>query len=217
MWGSVFVRLCPFSSSLCSLVCERNELAPKPLPKNFSLTTSTGLAVLKKARNEFSAELASAPPPGNACLLFADDCANKRPKPPPRATRGQNDEMRSNAEAIAVAVSVGGEQVGIVVLRHVKTTDAVFIEYESENCKHVLRLLRESGFNEVPYTHDQTLPKGIRKRGGGYLVVHTAAGGHHKYVKSSSFEHAMETQAQLLLTGESGPDEPTMSPDGSGR
>ena len=46
-----FVMINPINTSLVRLVCVDNEFAPKPVPNNFSLTHSVGLAKLIELRN----------------------------------------------------------------------------------------------------------------------------------------------------------------------
>ena len=54
--GDVFVRVIPSSTSLVGLICEENQHAPNPLPKNFSLTKAVGYQALIKLRNTTQAQ-----------------------------------------------------------------------------------------------------------------------------------------------------------------
>lgn len=197
--GNTFVRLSPSNSSLCALVCEDNPLAPVPTPKNFSLTCSTGLATLKKMRNKAQAEsMSSTSSPENACSLFGDDCDKQKKRPRTLHTRDQLNELRKAHDTLTVAMPVGGENVDIVVLRPVHPNDMVAVEYSANCIGHVVKLLREGGFDEVSYQRDVTLPKGIRKRGMSFMVVHKRVDGTERYVTCKTIERAIATQANLI-------------------
>ena len=201
--GCTFIRLCPSNSSLCALVCEDNPKAPFPTPKNFSLTCSTGLANLKKMRNRAQAvSMSSTSSPEKVCSLFGDDGDTPRKRQRTLHTRDQLTELRKAHDTLTVTMPLGDEHVDIVILRPVHPNDIVAVEYNPNCIGHVLKLLREGGFDEVSYQRDTTLPKGIRKRGMCFMVVHKRKDGTEKFVKCKTAEIAIATQANLAQAGD---------------
>ena len=54
--GEEFGRVIPNSHTLVGLICEQNQHAPSPLPKNFSLTKAVDYQALIKLRNKNQAQ-----------------------------------------------------------------------------------------------------------------------------------------------------------------
>ena len=68
MADKTFVRVTRLSSSLCSLVTEANQMAPHPLPKSWSFTTSEGFRIVMEIQNTEQAKSMAESVEG--CTLF---------------------------------------------------------------------------------------------------------------------------------------------------
>ena len=73
-----FVRVIPNSHTLVGLICEGNQHASSPLPKNFSLTKAVGYQAMIKLRNRTQAEELTQDADHNACSLFDTPAEVKR-------------------------------------------------------------------------------------------------------------------------------------------
>ena len=76
--GHEFIRVCPYNSSLISLVCEKNSLALCNGTRPASLTGSAAIQSLMRKRNAIQAEELVATTQEGVCALFATP--QKQPK-----------------------------------------------------------------------------------------------------------------------------------------
>lgn len=182
--GCSFVRVSPINCSLVSLVCEGNPHAPNPVPKNFSLTKSLGLASLMKMRNTKQVAEMSADPDG--CSLFGSSAKKKQKK----LSRQAAMTMRNDKSAMNLEVEELGS---VVVMRPIHPNDGLFVEYSDTSIGIVIKFLRESGFDEsLATTHEPSLPKGTLKRQSQFLVKYTKNDGNtgHKSCKDLDEVHS---------------------------
>lgn len=166
----LFIRLATNNSSLVALICEDNDLAPAPVPKNCGLSQTLGYHELIKLRNQTqAAELA-----GDGCNLFGDEAPASKKKP--RVSQKAMKEMREKPEVLTVELPEYGE---IKCLRPIHSKDALFVEYDAQNLTRVFNFLRQAGFDDELSSYgprDPSLPKGVWKRGNCYLVLFKKAG-----------------------------------------
>ena len=111
-------------------------------------------------------------------------------------TRNQLTELRKAHDTLTVTMPLGDEHVDFVILRPVHPNGIVAVEHSPSCIGHVLKLLREGGFDEASYQRDTTLPKGIRKRGMGCMVVHKRTDGTEKFIKCKTADIAIATQGE---------------------
>ena len=163
--GKHFICFKPYTPGLIALVTEQNVLAPSPLPKNFSLTTSSGLRMIKECRNEAQRDDLEAGPGGSN--LF--EVAAKKPK---KSHVPQHEIKKAREDLVPITCTLpwGAEDIQLTVLRPVQARDSLWIEYKATTMAFVIKILREAGFNEEPSQKAMELPKGVMRKRDGYLV-----------------------------------------------
>ena len=196
--GSTFIRLNPRNTSLVALIIEKNDhpTIPQPPPKNFSLTTSEGIAMLKRMRNSAQAESLTEDRP-TACTLFASpDGAEKK-----KARITRSDMLQMRKEHVPIIIDVSG--VSVRVLRPVQQDDILSVEYEEASIGAVMEYIRESGCTEdrPQRPRDPLLPPGIFARGGVFIVLYKGADGRKKHLRKKTLDEAVEAQAALIAEG----------------
>ena len=198
--GSVFVRLNPRSTSLVALIVENNDHPPipRPLLKNFSLTTADGLAVLKRLRNTAHAESLVDERPA-ACTRFASPDGQEKKK---QRRMSRQELLQKRKEHVPIVISLDG--VDVRILRPVQQEDLVYVEYDEDSISAEITCVRERGFNDESryMKRDATLPKGVHVRGKlGYVMAYKDAGGRLKRMLQKTLAEAIEAQEALLAEG----------------
>ena len=199
--GSVFIRLNPRNTSLVALVVEDNDAPgiPRPVPKNFSLTASDGIKLLRRMRNAAQAESLIEERPQATCTLFASSPEAQEKKRQRVMTRSEMAEKRK--EHVPIVISLDG--IHVRVLRPVQQDDVIHVEYEEESLAAVISCIRREGFNEENRrTRDPTMPKGIQRRDENrYQVAYKDSAGRLKRTMKRTLHEALEAQAVLLAAG----------------
>jgi len=186
----IFVKLNPRSTSLIAVVLENNPLAPSPLPKNFSLTSSVGLCTLLKMRNDTPAD---SPLKEKECSLFDGEALAKQP----RRSRGDTKIMRQTHVPITIHVEIDGIEHDIITLRQVLDKDLLFVKYDEESMGAALKIIRDSGFKE-PRQDLAVKEKRIYARSNGkYVVKFSKDDGTVGYKTCNSYEEAKLFKADV--------------------
>ena len=181
--NKTFICMRPSSTGLVALITEANSLAPSPLPKNFSLTTSSGLRMIKEIRNEAQRESLQSQPGG--CNLFESVPKKSKKTHTPlhelRKTREDKVQMSCN-------VPWGADDMELCTLRPVQARDSLWVEFDAKQIGFVVRMIREAGFEEIAKKQDVELPKGMQRKGSGFLVRWKVTVGANK-LRHKSFPH----------------------------
>ena len=188
----LFIRLATNNSSLVALICEDNDLAPSPVPKNCGLGKTVGYPELVKLRNQTQASELE----GDGCNLFGDEAPSSKKKP--RVSKKAMKEMREKPEVLTLHLPEYGE---IKCLRPIHSKDALFVEYDAQNLTRVFNFMRKAGFLDdgVYGPRDPSLPKGVWKRGEQYVVHFQKSSAESGFKKCESLEavHAFMAQQQI--------------------
>ena len=175
---ATYVRLPPSTTSLVRMLCEMSSSAPKPTPKNFSLTASCGYKSLVRLRNDAQQrELAEEQQPMASRRLFdvAPPTTNKRK----RVSRTDIRGMREQPQTLSIDVPScnGGDAIPVSVLRPVHPKDCLAVLLDTTDMGAVFAYIGHCEFEQTEYyKQDRSLPKGIWKRSNGYLVAHEVDG-----------------------------------------
>jgi len=170
--GTKFVKLQPHDYGLMRIITQGSETAPKPLPKDFSLTSSIGLRTLIKLRNDAQTrELQADEAPRNPLFRSTTPQIAKRP----RLSRSNLKAMRSKPEPLTITIPASGDSgvMDVQVLRPVHPRDDLWVEYDLHILSRILEYLRDEPFDtDQKSKHDKTLPKGVWHHGEGFLVAY---------------------------------------------
>ena len=180
--GDTFILLHPTNSGLKKLIVEKNQNAPKPIPKNFSLATNAGYQSLLKARNHANMEeLQRSDDCNSACSLFnyfnaspsPESCADDAPRTP--TAKRQKKTVKSPSTALAATMTIdvahGDNTVQVTCLRASLSKQRLFIKCDDTDISNVINLLRATPFDASMYRErDPSLNKGVWRRGAKFLV-----------------------------------------------
>lgn len=169
--GKAFICLVPYRSSLVSLILEDNEMAPTVRDKDFSLTRSTGLLRIKEARNHAQA-LELGPVEGSNLFELPIPKKSKKAVTPMQEMEKQYEDR----VPITITLLWDAAEKDVVLLRPVQARDSLWVEYNADSIAWVIKMLREGGFEEEPFTQRKAkdlpiLPKGVVHFRGGYKVL----------------------------------------------
>ena len=181
--NKTFICMRPSSAGLVALITESNPLAPFPLPKNFSLTTSSGLRMIKEIRNEAQRESLQSQPGG--CNLF--ESVPKKIKKT-HTTLHELRKTREDKVQMTCTVPWMEDAIELCTLRPVQARDSLWVEFDAKQIGFVVRMIREAGFEEIAKKQDVELPKGMQRKGSGFLVRWKVTVGANK-LRHKSFPH----------------------------
>ena len=140
----VFVRVIPHSHTLVGLICEQNQHAPSPLPKNFSLTKAVGYQALIKLRNTTQAQELSQHADQVDCSLF-DTTAEGNQRKKPKLSRNAAEEARKRHQIMTIDVEGHGS---VRVLRPLsQSADSLWVHYSSESLTKMIKSIRDGVFD----------------------------------------------------------------------
>ena len=183
--GDVFARVIPSSTTLVSLMCEENQHAPSPLPKNFSLTKAVGYQTLIKLRNTTQAQELSQHADQVDCSLF-DTTAEGNQRKKPKLSRNAAEDARKKHQIMTIDVEGHGS---VRVLRPLQQSDSLFAHYSPECLTNMIKFIRDSGFDPgLSWSHDQSLPKDTWRRGPHHCVTYKKEDGHIGYKKCGNID-----------------------------
>ena len=192
--GDVFVRVIPSSTTLVSLMCEENQHAPSPLPKNFSLTKAVGYQALIKLRNTTQAQELSQHADQVDCSLF-DTTAEGNQRKKTKLSRNAAEDARKKHQIMTIDVEGYGS---VMVLRPVLHSDSLFVHYKPESLTNMIKFIRDSGFDhELSWSQDLSLPKGTWRRGSSYCVTYNKKDGTMGYKKCGTIDEVNIFRAEL--------------------
>ena len=166
--GVTFIRLACSSYSLQQLLSADNPLAPNPIPKYWSLSSSRGINKLIEMRNAQQA-LSLQEERAPRCNLFEDDTESPNKLRKLRMPRNEIQQKREDLEHMTMSVTLGTETRHVKFLRPISSRDNLFVEYEPVSMGLVLRFIRSEGF-DIEREPRQELPAGIHAKGKGYIV-----------------------------------------------
>ena len=201
--NETFVRLRPFSYTLCGMVFEGNHDAGAPSTSHKeraageSLTCSHGYNQLVKLRNE------ACVPPVEGSDLF--DVPNvKKPKANMSRLELQQKRYDENFEAIQLDLDLGaGALSTITVLKHVGSArDALWIKFEKESIGAVIQFIRSKGFSPKKTQFKHQGGPGIFKRNDYFTVKRIGSNGKPIYKKCEDLDEAMQVQSTELEAAE---------------
>jgi hypothetical protein len=208
-----FVKLTPSSSSLVTVVCEGNDNAPRPVPKNFTLGSCREWTELIQMRNTAQAlELNS-----QSCALFANAVesvvtSNNIPHLPRKGTKKRRaidskHTMHRDDAAITIQVNIGGFEYDITLLRPVNATDALCVELSPDSIAVLIAYLRASSFDgdniigNLNRSKDVELPTGIQHKGNFFLAYYIGRDDAMHGKKCLDIESAIAFRATLDSSG----------------
>ena len=184
--GDVFVRVIPSSTTLVSLMCEENQHAPSPLPKNFSLTKAVGYQALIKLRNTTQAQELSQHADQVDCSLF-DTTVEGNQRKKPKLSRNAAEDARKKHQIMTIDVEGYGS---VMVLRPVLHSDSLFVHCSSESLTNMIKFIRDSGFDHgLSWYQDQ-------RRGCSYCVTYKKEDGTIGYKKCGSIDEVNTFRAE---------------------
>ena len=197
--GDTFILLDPTNWSLKKLIVEKNQNAPKPTPKNFSMATNIGYQSLLKARNHANTiELHRADDANSTCSLFTaspppESCADDAPRTP--SAKRQKKKVKSASTELdarmTIDVAHGDETVQVTCLRASLSKQRLFIKCDDTNISNVLSLLRTTSFEASLYRdRDPSLNKGVWRRGAKFLVKTSSSSSKSSYATFEDREKA---------------------------
>ena len=182
--NETFVRLRPFSYTLCGMVFEGNHDAGAPSTSHKersageSLTCSHGYNQLVKLRNE------ACVPEVQGSDLF--EVSNVK-KPRANMSRLEMQQKRSdeNFETIQLDLDLGAGALSTInVLKHVGSArDALWIKFEKESIGAVIQFIRSKGFSPKKTQFKHQGGPGIFKRDKTFIVQKIGSNGKPKYKK----------------------------------
>ena len=196
--GVNYVRLEPYTFTLVKMVCEQAVGLPNPIPK--SLTHSVGYKSLVRLRNDaHQREFISDQPTPNRSL-FGGDC-QPTARPRKRICRDKVRELREQPRTIDIEVepTSGGEPLQVSVLRPIHALDCLTVKLCETTLGVVFDTIINGGFDapeESRSLEEHPRPKGIWKRGKGFIVPY-AVDGIAKYKLRPSIDAAVEFQSEF--------------------
>ena len=201
--NETFVRLRPFSYTLCGMVFEGNHDAGAPSTSHKersageSLTCSHGYNQLVKLRNE------ACVPEVQGSDLF--EVSNVK-KPRANMSRLEMQQKRSdeNFETIQLDLDLGAGALSTInVLKHVGSArDALWIKFEKESIGPVIQFMRSKGFSPKKTKFRHQGGPGIFKRGKHFIVQKIGSNGKPKYKQCGGLDEAMQVQSTELEVAE---------------
>ena len=180
-----FVKVDPRNDSLVRLVCSRNANATASAR---TIAANLGLQELARLRNAQAPRCTDE----RTCTLFAAEQV-ETPVKPRRVDRGSLRSMREHPRCVDVEVVVRDCPVVVCMLRHVHPRDNLMVEFIPEQIDAVLKVLIDAdwGHGEHHTPRDYTLPKGVHRQGGKFMVV-AIEDGKKRMVQCKTLEDALE-------------------------
>ena len=189
-----YVRLAPYAHSLVRMLCSAADGAPKPIPKNYSLTCSAGYKSLVRLRNEAQQQELAEIQPTPVRSLFGG-IVQPKARPRKRICRDRVKELRQQPQSIAIDVVPigGGDPKSVSVLRPIHSTDCLTVVLDPGALQVVFDTIIHGSFGMPIDKHDvaEQRPKGIWKRGCRFIVPYQIDG-IAKYKSRPSVDSAME-------------------------
>ena len=169
--GLEFIRVCPYNSSLISLVCEQNSVALCNGARPSSLTGSVAIQRLMRTRNAVQAEELAATLREEECSLF--QTPQKEPKRRRVSLVCRRQQRTAEPKSMVISVEHDGECHEVSVLRCTQPRDGLFVRYDEQTLTFLLRYIRESNFEHenAPFKRDPLKPRGIWKKNASAFVV----------------------------------------------
>ena len=209
--GLMYVKIPPGYPVVVKMLCEGAAHAPDPVPKDFSLLASVGYRHLVEIRNQTqSDELVEDRP---STKLFRSEDQQQQPKKR-RLTRDRINELRQSPTALTIKVPTEHGDTDVSVLRPIHPKDALAVQLAPDQLSAVFAHIRNSQFDDTTYyKRDKTLPKGIWRKAGAYIVKYLDADGKERSHGCATIDEAITFQEDNPYTVEQcngdGKDDPT--------
>ena len=205
--GKKFVRMDRLNTSLKKLVYEDNM--PCPRPCNLGITNASAYKKLYALRADHQID-----DDKQECNLFADDDDDDDDDAPPEegrpSKRRRVSKTHKEEQLIEVTLEDNDETYVVKILSSTSAKRKLYVLLEDSNLEKVIAAFRNSDCAVISFyqQRDTTLPKGIWRRGDGF-VIRTSSGG---YVGCADLESAIAALADGPPDGE-GHDEQSAEAD----
>ena len=154
-----------------AMLFENNPSAPSDPPHVLNAGMCVGLSELIRIRNvdhfkEFAQEISK------PSALFGD-VADADLDQKPRVSRAHQLKLRADRQIISIAVPGGRPLAALQCLRPTQAQDTLTIEFEPASIETVIAFMRDEGFvlDSSFHKKDQSLPKGVTRKGGDKVIV----------------------------------------------